>query len=228
VSVSSLILLTTGGLAREVLNVVDAAGCHRVIGFLDDETTLHGTSVDGVPVLGPIEEAVKHTDARFVVCAGRGQSRRGIVRRLQSKGLPPDRYAAVVDPTVRVPRGCSIGDGAILLAQTVLTADVHVGRHVVAMPHVTLTHDNRIDDFATLCAQVVLGGSVYVGEAAYLGMGSSVREGIAIGTGATLGMGAVLLEDLPAGATWAGCPARPLERPVTYLEKSELNEHSAS
>jgi sugar O-acyltransferase (sialic acid O-acetyltransferase NeuD family) len=220
VNVSCLILLAASGLGREVLNAVEAAGCHRVIGFLDDEAGLHGTSVNGVPVMGPIEDAVRHTDARFVVCAGGGQSRRGIVQRLQSNGVSPDRYAAVVDPTVRVPPGCSIGAGAILLAQTVLTADVHVGRHVVAMPHVTLTHDNRIDDFATLCAQVVLGGSVHVGEAAYLRMGSSVREGIAIGTDATLGMGAVLLEDLPAGATWAGCPARPLERPVTYLRKS--------
>ena len=88
------------------------------------------------------------------------------------------------------------------------------------MPHVTLTHDNRIEDFATLCAQVVLGGSVHVGETAYLGMGSSAREGVAIGTEATLGMAAVLLEDLPAGATWAGCPARPLERCLTHLRKS--------
>ncbi|MFL6288339.1 MAG: acetyltransferase [Actinomycetes bacterium] len=219
-TVSPLILLAASGLGREVLNAVEAAGSHRVVGFLDDDAALHGTSVTSVPVLGPIEDAVRHTDARFVVCVGRGQSRRGIVRRLQSKGVAPDRYAAVVDPTVRVPRGCSIGAGAVLLAQTVLTADVHIGRHVVAMPHVTLTHDNRIEDFATLCAQVVLGGSVHVGEAAYLGMGCSVREEIAIGPEATLGMGAVLLEDLPAGATWAGCPARPLERPVTHLRKS--------
>ena len=116
--------------------------------------------------------------------------------------------------------------GSVLLAQTVMTADVTIGRHVVAMPHVTLTHDNRIDDFATLCAQVVLGGSVQVGEAAYLGMSSSVREGTAIGTEATLGMGAVLLEDLPAGATWAGCPARPLERPSHIYGRAELHEHS--
>ena len=219
-TVSSLILLAASGLGREVLNAVEAAGRDRVIGFLDDEAALHGTSVNGVPVLGSMEDAVRYNGVSFVACAGRGQSRQAIVRRLESSGISSDRYAAVVDPTVRVPRGCSIGGGAILLAQTVLTADVHIGRHVVAMPHVTLTHDNRIDDFATLCAQVGLGGSVHVGEAAYLGMGSSVREGIAIGTEATLGMGAVLLEDLPAGATWAGCPARPLERPVTYLRKS--------
>jgi len=217
---SSLILLAASGLGREVLSAVEATDEHRVIGFLDDDLGLHSTSIHGVPVLGPIDDAVRHNDARFVVCVGRGQSRRAIVRRLQSIGIGPDRYATVVDPTVRIPRGCSIGAGAILLAQTALTADVQIGRHVVAMPHVTLTHDDRIDDFATLCAHVVLGGSVQVGEAAYMGMGSSVREEIAIGTEATLGMGAVLLDDLPAGATWAGCPARPLERPVTHLRKS--------
>jgi sugar O-acyltransferase (sialic acid O-acetyltransferase NeuD family) len=218
--VSSLILLAASGLGREVLSAVEAAGRHRVIGFLDDKPELHRTRIRDVPVLGPIEDAVRHTDAQFVVCVGRGQSRRAIVRRLQSKGVSPDRYATVVDPTVYVPPSCSIGAGAILLAQTVLTADVHVGRHVLAMPHVTLTHDNRIDDYATLCAQVVLGGSVHVGEAAYLGMGSSVREGTAIGAEATLGMGAVLLEDLPGGATWAGCPARPLEPSIRQLQKS--------
>jgi sugar O-acyltransferase (sialic acid O-acetyltransferase NeuD family) len=220
--VSSLILLAASGLGREVLSAVEAQGRHRVIGFLDDEAALHGTSVNGVPVLGPIEDANRHNDARFVVCVGRGQSRRAIVRRLQSNGIGPDRYATVVDPTVRVPRDGSIGAGAILLAQTVLTANIQVGRHAVAMPHVTLTHDNRIDDFATLCAHVVLGGSVHVGEAAYLGMGSSVREGTVIGSDSTLGMGAVLLEDLPSSSTWIGCPARPLKRPLTHLRKSRI------
>ena len=56
---SSLILLAASGLGREVLNAVEAAGRHRVIGFLDDEAALHGTSVNGVPVLGPIEDAVR-------------------------------------------------------------------------------------------------------------------------------------------------------------------------
>ena len=79
---SSLILLAASGLGREVLNAVEAAGRHRVIGFLDDEAALHGTSVNGVPVLGPIEDAVRYTDVSFVVCAGRGQSRRAIVATL--------------------------------------------------------------------------------------------------------------------------------------------------
>ena len=95
-----------------------------------------------------------------------------------------------------------------------LTADVEVGEHVVLMPHVTLTHGCTVADFATLCAGVSLGGDVEVGEAAYLGMNASVREGVRIGADATVGMGSVVLDDVPAGETWVGVPARPIRTGV--------------
>jgi sugar O-acyltransferase (sialic acid O-acetyltransferase NeuD family) len=208
--VTDVLLAAAGGLAREVL-AAEAPGI-RVVGLLDDDPARHGAFVHGIPVLGSIASAAERPES-LVVCAGAGRSRRSIVARLAELGVGPERYATVVDESVRIPRGSTVGEGSIVLRGVVLTVDVTIGRHVVLMPGGVLTHDDLVHDFATLAAGVVLGGGVVVGSGAYLGMASSVRQGLAIGEDATLGMGAALLTDLPAGEVWAGVPARGL-RPV--------------
>jgi sugar O-acyltransferase (sialic acid O-acetyltransferase NeuD family) len=210
VAVQPILLLAASGLAREVLSVLRTAVDRRVVGFLDDDVALHGTAIDGVPVLGGIDAVSEHPVANLVVCAGSGQARSAIVARLAECGVEETRYARVIDPDVRIPPSCTVGEGTIVLAGTVFTADVTIGRHVVAMPNVVLTHDDTVEDYATLCAGVALGGRVHVGRGAYLGMNASVRQGLRIGAEATLGMGAALLSDLPDGERWAGVPAKTL------------------
>lgn len=207
---SELLLVAASGLAREVLALVGATGSHTVIGVLDDAEHLQRTRMAGVPVLGTLDDAVNYPDAQLLVCIGSGQGRRHAVARLAERGIGDERFATVVDPSVRVSEGSSVGPGSILLAGVVLTCAVTIGRHVVAMPQVVLTHDDVVEDYATLAAGVCLGGNVRVGAAAYLGMRSSVRQNVHIGPDATLGMAAALLSDVPAGETWVGVPAMPL------------------
>jgi sugar O-acyltransferase (sialic acid O-acetyltransferase NeuD family) len=206
----TLLLVAAGGLAREVLAAVRTHGRFDVVGFLDDAPELQGTTIDGVPVLGPVDAVATRPEPLVLVCAGHGLARERLVARLDALGVSPQRYATFVHPAAEVSDGCEVGAGSIVLAGVVMTAAVVLGEHVVVMPNVTLTHDDVLQDFSTVCAGVALGGAVVVGRGAYLGMGSSVRERTLVGAGATLGMGAVLVHDLPQGQTWAGIPARPL------------------
>lgn len=205
-----LLLVAASGLAREALVVVRAQGSHAIVGFLDDAETLSGTTIEGVPVLGPIADVSRYPDAELIVCAGRGSSREAIVARLTSHGVPTSRFASVVHHSVLVPEGCRVGPGAIILGGVVMTASVSIGAHVVVMPNATLTHDCELQDFTTVCAGVALGGHVTLQRGAYIGMNASVREHVKVGVRSVLGMGSVLLRDLPAGETWAGVPARTL------------------
>lgn len=205
VTSTPIVLVAASGLAREAAAAAVAAG--RVVrGVLDDRADLQGKEIrSGLPVLGTIDHARDHLDAQFVVCTGKGVVRRTIVDRLTRVGV--DNYATVRHPSVRIPSGCEVAPGAVLLAGVVLTAEVQLGAHVVCMPNVVLTHDCVVADYATLCAGVVLGGGVHVERDAYVGMAASVRENLRIGEGAVIGMGSVVLQDVPASQIWAGVPA---------------------
>lgn len=211
---SELLLIAASGLAREVLASVRESGQYDVVGILDDDKDKIGSTVDGAPVLGPVDDALRYPNARAVICVGAGSGRARIVDRLARLGFPQNRYATVLDSSVRIPPGCRIGAGGILLGHVTLTAGVTLGNHVVLMPGVTLTHDDVVEDFATFAAGVSLGGGVRIGRAAYLGMNASVREGTWVGAGATIGMGAAVLADVPEDETWAGVPARVLRSAI--------------
>lgn len=205
-----LLLVAASGLARETAASAAAAG-FAVRGCLDDNPALWGTFVaPGLPVLGPVESVTEHPDTRLLVCAGRGSVREQLVDRLTRAKVEPGRYATLVDPAATVRDASLVGAGSILLAGVVLTSDVELAGHVVCMPNVVVTHDCRAEDFATLCAGVVLGGGVVLARSAYVGMGVSVRQGVVVGASATVGMGSVVLNDVPPGETWAGVPARAL------------------
>jgi sugar O-acyltransferase (sialic acid O-acetyltransferase NeuD family) len=232
--VRDLLIAGAGGLARETasavaaVNAVGAADAGappwRLLGFLDDDPALQGTSVSGLPVLGPLSTVAGYPDAAVVVCIAnpRNPGVRGLVTaRLD---LAPDRYATIVHPSASVGAGCTVGPGSVLLAQTVLTADVAVGAHVAVMPQVVLTHDDVIEDFVTIASGVRVSGGVRVGSGAYLGTGALIRETLRVGARSIVGMGSVVLRDVPAGEVWAGNPARL----IRYVNSPALQGSSRS
>jgi sugar O-acyltransferase (sialic acid O-acetyltransferase NeuD family) len=207
-----LVVVGSGGFGRETVEAVRALNATgagwRLAGYLDDDPARHGTVIDGLPVLGSTQRLRDLADVAVVVCTGRPGDYTSRPRIVGTLGLPAERYATIIHPSASVSGSSQVGPGTVVLAQSVLTAAVTVGSHVAIMPHVTLTHDDVIGDFATLASGVCLGGAVHVGRCAYVGAGALVREQGSIGPGALVGMGATVTRDIPPHEVWAGVPAR--------------------
>jgi serine acetyltransferase len=105
-----------------------------------------------------------------------------------------------------------------------VTAQVSIGDQVVVHPGVYLPHGqivvtgmSEIHPGAILMPWVTLGPvgldpiGPTIGRNAHIGTGAQVLGRVEVGEGARVGPNAVVLDDVPAGATVAGMPAKTLE-----------------
>ncbi|HET7042786.1 MAG TPA: hypothetical protein VFI13_12235, partial [Gemmatimonadales bacterium] len=180
----------------------------EVAGFLDDDPAKRGTSIAGLPVVGPLADAARSEGLMLIDALGSPHSFRDRARIL---GVLPDaRFLTVIHPLARVSTSAAVGAGSLLYPFVFVGPDVRLDRHVTVLSHAAINHDATIGEFAILASHVALGGQVTIGPSCYLGMRSTVREGRSVGAGTMVAMGAVVAGDVAAGVTVAGVPARPI------------------
>lgn len=205
-----LVIVGAGGLGREVAALVESVDAESpawtLTGFVDDDETLHGTSVMGYPVHGNIQWLSRQSNLQYAIGIGDGETRREMASRLESSDVDA---ATLTHPGVSVHRTVRMGPGCILCEGAAPTVNVTFGAHVIVDQHVTVGHDAVLDSFVSLRPGAHVSGSVHLERGVTLGSGSIVLPDVTVGAGTTVGAGAVVTADLPPDCTAVGVPARP-------------------
>lgn len=179
------------------------------VGYLDDDASLTGLSLLGLPVLGEIARlpAVPH-DA-VVVAIGDNVTRRRLFERLEKSG---ERFIVACHPNAVVAADVRIGPGTMICAGVVVNTGSVIGANVILNTGCTVDHHNRIGDHVHIAPGVHLGGGVTVGEGAMVGIGTTVIPRCGVGVWSVVGAGSVVTKDIPAGMKAIGAPARIIGR----------------
>jgi sugar O-acyltransferase (sialic acid O-acetyltransferase NeuD family) len=212
-SAYDLVILGAGGMGQEVADLVRAAASDgnrwNLIGFVDDDSSLHGLEVLGLPVLGDHYWLSGH-QAAVAIGVGSPAARRRAWAAVQSVGVVDT--PALVHPAAYVGLGCALGEGTVVGAHATLTADVVVGQFGIVNVGATVSHNARLEQFATVAPGAHLAGNVRLEEGADIGIGASVTQGNTIGAWAIVGAGAVVISHVERDTTVVGCPARVVDR----------------
>lgn len=183
----------------------------EILGFIDDDKKLWGSSLDGRPVLGGCAYLAGLDREYYVLCAvGSPGVRREIIERVRS--FPGIHFATVIDPDVKMSSYTLIGKGTIVCAGTIMTVGIRIGNYNIINLDCTVGHDVETGDFVTLYPSVNLSGNVSIGADTEIGTGAQVIQGRCVGNGTVIGAGAVVVEDIGNHVTAVGVPARAIHR----------------
>lgn len=122
-------------------------------------------------------------------------------------GVP---LSTVVHPKAVISAKAELGSGCFVACSAVICAGARVGSASIVNTGAIVDHDCVIGKGAHIATGARLAGEVTVGEGSLVGVGASVIQQRVIGDVSIVGAGAVAIDDVPAGTTVAGIPARPL------------------
>ena len=214
-----VILLGYGGNVVDLVDMLDDINDlqgprYELLGFLDNRDELQGRSLHGYPMLGRFADAThfveRYPDVRFTTWIGRVDTYLRRPQMIESLGVPPDRFLALVHPTSYVSRRARVGRGVLIYQHCTVSNSAVIGDHVVVLPHSVISHDCVLGEYAVATSNVTVGSEAKVGRNCYLGTACSMLPGVTIGEGSLVGLGSVVLRDVEPFTVVVGNPARAL------------------
>jgi sugar O-acyltransferase (sialic acid O-acetyltransferase NeuD family) len=204
-----VLIIGAGGHGKVVLDILRASGAHRPVGFLDADPALAGSTVGGLPVMGPIHHLSKlrqQGKARgAIVAIGDNRARRTYAQHVVDEAV---ELTNAIHPRASISSSALIGRGVVIAAGAIVCAEARIGDSVILNTGCIVDHECEIEEAVHICPAAALAGRVRVEAGAFVGLGAKVIPCMTIGRHATIGAGAVVIRDIPAHATAVGVPAK--------------------
>jgi sugar O-acyltransferase (sialic acid O-acetyltransferase NeuD family) len=187
-----------GGHGKVVLDAMQSSGM-ICTSFVDDKqaSTWMGLSIIKASALN------LNAEVRLHLAVGSCKAREGIAGRLINA-----QYFNVYHSTAVIAKTAQIGFGAFLAAQAIVAPDAKIGNHCIVNHAAVVDHDCSIGDFTHIGPQSSLGGGVRVGKCVLIGAGAVILPSVTIEDYAIIGAGAVVIQNVAAGTTVVGIPAK--------------------
>lgn len=201
------VIIAASGHGKVVLDILQQNENIEITGFIDDDSNLHGKSVNEVPVIGNfsiISNFIKNIDCG-IVAIGDNHIRSEFFKKLRDIGV---QTITAIHPAAIIAKTATVGNGTVVAANAVINPSAEIGENCIINTGATIDHDNCIADHVHISPGANLAGNVSIGKYSHIGIGASIINGMAIGQNATVGAGAVVTKDVPNNAVVAGIPAK--------------------
>jgi sugar O-acyltransferase (sialic acid O-acetyltransferase NeuD family) len=208
---TACVIVGAGGHGRVVLDILLSAKRYRPVGFLDSNPALHGRRMDGLPIMGGMQELAglrSQGIGSAVIAIGDNGTRRGFADEVEAAGF---ELINAIHPSANLAHNVTLGRNVVIAAGALVCAHCQVGDSAILNTGSIVDHESMIGTAVHICPGARLAGRVTVESGAFVGIGATILQCLRIGYDAIVGGGAVVTCDVEPMTTVVGVPARPIK-----------------
>lgn len=215
-----VVIFGTGDFARVASVYLAQDSPHEVVGFTAHRAFIKQGELLGKPVL-PFEELPRtHPPGEFVLFVAigfRGVNKARAEVYETCKGLGYELISYICSRAT-----CwghvEIGDNCFVFENNVLQPFVRIGNDVILWSGNHIGHDATIGDHCFITSHVVISGNAHIEPYCFLGVNSTVRDGVTVGAESVVGAGALVVKNLAPQSVLKGAPGELSPVPSSRLK----------
>jgi sugar O-acyltransferase (sialic acid O-acetyltransferase NeuD family) len=207
---TALMILGAGGHAKVLIDILKNQERVEIIGIVDTNSSLHGTEIANVNVLGGEEIISQYSFSQIQLVNGLGSilspdRRQGVYEKFKNRGY---QFYSVIHPFVSISKHVTLGEGVQIMAGSIIQTECVIAENVLINTGVTIDHECQIAKHVHIAPGCVLSGNVIIHEACHIGVGAVIIQGVCVGKHCCVGAGTLVLKNLPTNSKWVGVPAK--------------------
>jgi len=205
-----IVIIGASGFGKEVAMTIE--DCikdgknYELLGFIDDDKSLHKKNIYNYPVLGGINWLENKNNMVYcVVAIGNPKIRKNVVEKIKKFNI---KFQTVIHPSTTISNSVKIGKGCIIQPGSIITVDTKIGDHVIINIKSTIGHDDIVENFVTINPGVHINGNTKIETGVDIGSGTTMKQGIKLGKWSIIGAGSALITDVEKFSLYVGVPGK--------------------
>ena len=205
-----VVILGAGGISiiRLIEEINEEKPSFNIVGFLEKDSDLIGTTIKGYPIVGNDELLLTEYKNCGVInnIIGTTSHHRRVTETLKEK-YHISRFPNIVHPSVDL-NYVGIGEGNIIYNNVLLDSDVTLGSFNIFYPGTGIGHETTLGNYNLAAMNTTIGARCQIGDENVFANASVLSLGLSVGNDNFIGVGSVVIENISDNQFLLGNPAR--------------------
>jgi sugar O-acyltransferase (sialic acid O-acetyltransferase NeuD family) len=204
-----LILIGGGGHCLSVIDAIESSAQYKIIGILDQASTLGHTIAD-YEIVGTDEDITFYVEqkVKFVLTIGHIKNpalRIQLYEKVLAKG---GEFATIVSAKATLAKTQHIGESTVILHHAVVNTAAQISQNCIINTGAIIEHNASIGKHTHISTGAIINGDCTVGTGCFVGSGTVLRNGVSIGDNIVIGAASYVNKNLIEPGIYVGNPCK--------------------